>query len=535
MKTSMDETVKYASQVRQLAQLSGTSAEESSRFIQVLDDYKISAEEAMVATRALTKEGLTPSIDTLAKLSDEYLSLTSAQQKNEFVLKNLGRGGMQWVEVLSKGSKAIREQGDAIDKSLILTDKAVNAAREYEMALDAWNDSVMALKISIGNQLLPELTKLLQHNRIHTRALEIMKEQGLSTYHAMSTVGYAAAYKLATGEIQATDAANDLTDASNQLGQSISGIADPIQTAKDALKDYEDALDSASQANLDFESMSRSIADSQKDYDKSHADLSKQFMDAWGKGDNEGMAQAQADIDELQATWHEAANNMIYDMVLVGVSAGGLLDSEQKALDEYAVKAGIKTQADIDEANRRREVADSTIAGILQSEDVLAEQRAIDAETLRLQDATTAAAVMTSAAQEAQAMANVTLSIDSATRSLMAMAAAAGATAGAVSGIKMPSALPTGISKVAADPRRGRGTKYALGGEFMIPMGYGYEGFGLGGIATASGGETVTVTPKGESKSGAVYNIVINNPKREAAEDSIKSALRNLVYTGSAT
>ncbi len=77
--------------------------------------------------------------------------------------------------------------------------------------------------------------------------------------------------------------------------------------------------------------------------------------------------------------------------------------------------------------------------------------------------------------------------------------------------------------------------KLALGGEFMIPMGYGYEGFGLGGIATASGGETVTVTPKGQASNGTVYNIVINNPKKEAAEDSIKSALRNLVYTGSAT
>jgi hypothetical protein len=32
-----------------------------------------------------------------------------------------------------------------------------------------------------------------------------------------------------------------------------------------------------------------------------------------------------------------------------------------------------------------------------------------------------------------------------------------------------------------------------------------------------------------------VYNIYITNPKREAAEDSIRSALRNLSYTGSAT
>jgi hypothetical protein len=76
--------------------------------------------------------------------------------------------------------------------------------------------------------------------------------------------------------------------------------------------------------------------------------------------------------------------------------------------------------------------------------------------------------------------------------------------------------------------------QHALGGEFMIPMQYGNEGFNMGNMATASGGEKVTITPKGQAAGGTVYNIYITNPKREAAEDSIKSALRNLVYTGSA-
>jgi hypothetical protein len=119
------------------------------------------------------------------------------------------------------------------------------------------------------------------------------------------------------------------------------------------------------------------------------------------------------------------------------------------------------------------------------------------------------------------------------------LAGAARTTASVYASIKpgYSASLPTGISRSMADPRRGRSAvgPLALGGEFMIPMGYGYEGFGLGGIATASGGETVTVTPKGQAKGGDTFIINITNPKREAAEDSIKSALRNLVYTGSAT
>src|SRR5689334_16612880 len=77
LKSSINATIQYADQVRALSTVSGESTEETSRFIQVLDDYKISAEDAMTATRALTKQGLAPNINTLAQLSDQYLALNS--------------------------------------------------------------------------------------------------------------------------------------------------------------------------------------------------------------------------------------------------------------------------------------------------------------------------------------------------------------------------------------------------------------------------------------------------------------------------
>jgi hypothetical protein len=39
---------------------------------------------------------------------------------------------------------------------------------------------------------------------------------------------------------------------------------------------------------------------------------------------------------------------------------------------------------------------------------------------------------------------------------------------------------------------------YASGGSFTVPSSYGYEGFNMGNMATASAGETVTVTPQGQ-------------------------------------
>ena len=49
---------------------------------------------------------------------------------------------------------------------------------------------------------------------------------------------------------------------------------------------------------------------------------------------------------------------------------------------------------------------------------------------------------------------------------------------------------------------------HASGGSFLIPQSYGNEGFRMGNGDTASGGETVTITPQGMgSNSGQIdYN-----------------------------
>lgn len=51
---------------------------------------------------------------------------------------------------------------------------------------------------------------------------------------------------------------------------------------------------------------------------------------------------------------------------------------------------------------------------------------------------------------------------------------------------------------------------HATGGQFMIPQSYGNEGFRMGNQDTASGGELVTITPKGGDTPGITNNFNIN-------------------------
>lgn len=385
LKNAMDETMKYAESVKTLAQIGNTSAEEASRFIQVLDDYKISAEDATAATRALTNNGMAPSIDTLAKLSDEYLKITDAQERNEFVIKNLGRGGLQWVQVLKQGSAAIKEQSKAVSDGLILTDEAIQKTEEYRLALDDWNDAILEAKVSIGSQLLPELTKLLEHNKLHTRALEIMEEKGLSTYHAMSQVGYAAAYKQAAGELEAANAAKILGQANDDLTQSSMETASGIGYLGDALaEEAKQAAEAISERNQEMMSFIMNYADSQEDYVKEHAAAVEAVAEAQrnlneaiqeeGAGSEaadeatEALQGTRNELQQLEAEWHEKTQRMIYDMVLTKLSVDGLTTAEFNAAQQLGVTMGIFTQAEADKAIAMMQTADALVAQIQQQE-----------------------------------------------------------------------------------------------------------------------------------------------------------------------
>src|SRR3990167_4051661 len=70
-------TIEYNQQIKQLASISGEGLEATSRFAQVLDDFEISQDDVLTATRTLTKEGFAPNIETLIALSKEYQSLST--------------------------------------------------------------------------------------------------------------------------------------------------------------------------------------------------------------------------------------------------------------------------------------------------------------------------------------------------------------------------------------------------------------------------------------------------------------------------
>ena len=74
-------------------------------------------------------------------------------QKNEFILKNLGKAGLQWANALNQGGDALRASSEEVSKSLILTDEQIKKAEMARLAVDSWADAWEGFKVSVGGAI----------------------------------------------------------------------------------------------------------------------------------------------------------------------------------------------------------------------------------------------------------------------------------------------------------------------------------------------------------------------------------------------
>lgn len=481
--------IEYANEVRQLSALSGESTEATSRFLQVLDDYKISASEALAATRALTKEGHAPSIETLAKLSDQYLALNSAEAKNEFVLKNLGRGGLQWVEVLNKGSKALLEQGAAVDKNLILTQKMVDDAREAEIAMDNWGDAVEAVKTRLATGLLPTLTKAVNSQLAVSRALEIQQEK--YGHAGMGLSGYKEALEEATKEQEAATKA--MIENSEVTNENTSALDDNAKANEELAKATSERIssmisliDSMQSAEEDYTSKSKDLAQERADAEHELIELWAEASEAQRKGmpvgDElaENINEAVAKLDEIKAKEAELAEErnkntlqFISNILAENLARDGWTEKEFAAFAAQQQAWGLWSADVVENAKAAWQEADRVTASI----------NAIP---------TNKTSVITVVTQQ-QA---VTMTRNQ-----------------SLGGYGYGTQQYNNIAYAGRDS----GGSGIAGQAYMIGVGAQPEIF----VPNTNG----TFIPNADRLGGTTYQITIYNPKRETAENSIRSAL----------
>jgi hypothetical protein len=169
----------YAGEVRDLSGVTGEGAEQTSRLLQVMDDFEIQGEQLSAAMRALRTQGLSPTVDVIAELSDQYLALAPGIERINFLQENFGRGGIAFQNIMAQGSQAIRDRAAAVSESLILDEEQIRQSEELRLATDDLQDAWAGVRMEIAEGLVPTLAAaltslgaLLSRNQRLTAALD---------------------------------------------------------------------------------------------------------------------------------------------------------------------------------------------------------------------------------------------------------------------------------------------------------------------------------------------------------------------------
>lgn len=515
-------SLQYAEQVRQLSSLSGESAENTSRFIQVLDDYKVSAEDVTAAIRAMTNNGLTPSIETLAKLSDQYLTLGTQQEKNKFILENLGRGGMQWVEVLNQGSDALLKQNDAIDKNLILTEKQLQEARGLEVAWDNFKDTLDGLGTQIGTKLTPLLTKFVESwtwaTRVALQFQEAADKGTIATTNWMDVLGDTA--KEVANETKELSANKDAADA---LGDSYSETADDSKELEESAKRlssvYQGLLSSMFTIQKETDSYNKTLADLGKESEALTAKKNRLTLQMWeeqkaGKMTNEEYLRYMQQLDEVTKAQEEnsakraqadedlkkASQQRVYDLAQQKLAADGVVSTkEYNYLQDLAVNYGLVSRESANAAKEENRRADALVSSFEQTLPPM--ERSLQ--------------VMQAIAAYNGQVVNFGVNFTQTGSPYTSMQPARTVKSN-FSSQQVYNSLAT---------VRDNGGAGMAGQAYMIGTGAQPEMF----VPNTNG----TFVPNAD-KMGATYNITINNPIPERSENSVRNTLKKLSYLGTA-
>lgn len=161
LKNAVDSTLAYGDEVRKMSLLNGTTAEETSRLIQLASDYEIKQGDLEMASKTLAKQGLTLDIDTLKTLSEQYLACTTVAEQHAFLLKNFGaKGGDAFVALMGAGADTLQRQNDETDKNLILSDAQLVSQAKLKVSVKELNDKWEGVKIALGTWIIPLVIKL---------------------------------------------------------------------------------------------------------------------------------------------------------------------------------------------------------------------------------------------------------------------------------------------------------------------------------------------------------------------------------------
>lgn len=325
--------VNYAAQVRELSRLTGTSAEDTSRLIQMADDLTISYESLQKSLWAASKNGFDVNVQSLAKMADQYVAIQSPSERAEFLAKRFGKSGAEMGKLLEQGATGVIAANDAISGNLVLTEDAIAAAREYEIATDNLSDAWEGFKVAIGRDLAPILTQTINGMNQVAKANDQYNERLQKTISLYGNHGDRANNMRILMSLE-EEKVNSATNSYAAMAKAIESSATASNNFSDAVAeiDYGSLLDTTLALQDGFDGFAEKAAEIEEKIaalDPASEDYAATLSDL------KGELNANAAAQEL---W---AKKLVFSMAQAKLAVGGIDSGEFNFLIELGAQMGL--------------------------------------------------------------------------------------------------------------------------------------------------------------------------------------------------
>lgn len=336
---TVQKTLDYAKEVRDLGRSIGATAGETSKLIQAADDVGISTETLERGLKAAIARGVRPSIEGIGELAEKYNSIQDPIERTEFLIKTFGKSGADLAPLLEKGAAGIKELGDAAEATgLVLSEQDVKAARELEIAIDDLTDTFNGLVTQLSLGIIPTLVTAAK-----TLQLLVTWDKQVQTAlrdHARQVALTDMTYEQYTAELQraakaaglVVDAEGNLTRVSRTRGGVIIEVIQANYQLAESERDAARAADelAAEQAAL-ISAMSG--ADQTTGNLWGTIDIAAGKMAIMGERAAE-LAQHIQDVEKAQMAWSESTATDLVSGLKAAEVTGTDLDEALKIIDQ---------------------------------------------------------------------------------------------------------------------------------------------------------------------------------------------------------
>ena len=364
---SITDWADYADTMRLSAEMAGITTEEMSRLTQAADDFRVPMETMQRSMEMALKNGFVPTIDNIAALSDELLTIKDPAERAAKASEIFGKSYADMMPFLLAGGDAIREVTDGISDNLVVTEEAAQQAKEYKDALDALGDAWVGLKNKIGQFAVPALTDVI--NNLAGQPTELMKMQDVVTAAAkkafddkkISAEEYQAVLdNVSTSTGTYTEYVSKLNFILGILNKTNGEAVDTTEVLTEAELEAANAAIAAAEAQAKMNAELANITTLDANY-QGIIDLAYEYTDMLEEKEtlqierqkliNQGWSEQSqkvkdldANIAGIDASMAELADRVTLDMFQATIAIGGVTQAELGAYMQMAIDMGYMSE-----------------------------------------------------------------------------------------------------------------------------------------------------------------------------------------------